>query len=228
MEYYSPHCYHCVMFAEEYEKVGTYFKEQGSQVVVAAMDLLGQDKIKKEENIQGFPNFKIFIGGKGLKFNKDRSTQNIIDFIKATSTANFQKTESLDSIAQPYVTVSGVEERNIMKVLAGLFTKLPVYHLSSEGEFAVTIHDKNTRQYSGKADALEVLDWLELETSPILSSLGESTPNKKLQLALVNHLPLLVIVNKQDDRSEVKPILDLLMEFCEGKTEFVCGYLHKG
>jgi hypothetical protein len=229
VEYYSPHCYHCVKFAEEYESIGSYFKEQGSNVVVAALDLSVEDEgIKKKEDIQGFPSFKIFIGGKGLTFSKDRSAENIINFINAVKTGKFQKTESLDGIPQPYVTVSGVEEDSLMRVVAGLFSKLPIYHISPEGELSVTIHDKDTRQYSGKADVLEVVDWLELETCPIVSSLGESTPNRKLQLALVNHLPLLVVVNKHDDRSGVQPSLDLLTEFCEGKAEFVCGYLHKG
>jgi hypothetical protein len=61
-----------------------------------------------------------------------------------------------------------------------------------------------------------------------LSSLGETKPNKKLEKALFNHQPLLIVVNKYEDRSGVQPTLDLLTAFCEDKTDYVCGYLHKG
>ena len=61
----------------------------------------------------------------------------------------------------------------------------------------------------------------------MLVSLGEPTPTKKLEKALIKHLPILVVVNKHE-RESVQPILDLLAEFCEEVTEYVCGYLHKG
>lgn len=38
----------------------------------------------------------------------------------------------------------------------------------------------------------------------------------------------MIVVNKYEDRSGTQPTLDLLTEFCEDKTDYVCGYLHKG
>jgi hypothetical protein len=99
---------------------------------VAALDLSGQENgIMKEEGIQGYPSFRIFIKGKSLKFNRDRSAENIINFINDVTSASFLKAQSLEDVSQPYVAVSGVEEDNIMKVISGLFRKLPVYHVSS-------------------------------------------------------------------------------------------------
>ena len=70
-----------------------------------------------------------------------------------------------------------------------------------------------------------VADWLEEQTAPVLVSLGEAEPAKKLLKAMRNKTPLLVYINKGLP-SDVKEQLAVLEKFCEGKKEMVCGYVH--
>lgn len=55
--------------------------------------------------------------------------------------------------------------------------------------------------------------------------MGESVPAKKLEKAIENKLPILVVVNKHE-RAVAAPALQFLKQYCEEEYKFVCGYVH--
>jgi tRNA isopentenyl-2-thiomethyl-A-37 hydroxylase MiaE len=71
----------------------------------------------------------------------------------------------------------------------------------------------------------EVVEWLDHVSSPVLVSLGESTPSKKLERAMSTKKPLLIVLNKHE-RAAAAPALKFLAKYCEEHTKFVCGYVH--
>lgn len=72
---------------------------------------------------------------------------------------------------------------------------------------------------------MDIIEWLDHVSAPVLVSLGESVPSKKLERAMNIKRPLLVVFNKHE-RFAAAPALGFLTKYCEEKTKFVCGYVH--
>ena len=52
------------------------------------------------------------------------------------------------------------------------------------------------REYNGEKKLIDIAEWLEEETAPVLVSLGTSKVPKKLMKAMRKQFPILGIVNK--------------------------------
>jgi len=66
VEFYIPTCGHCVRYAPEYEKVGTYFKNEDSKVIIAAVDSSDEREIADRYGVEAYPTFKVFIKGEAF------------------------------------------------------------------------------------------------------------------------------------------------------------------
>lgn len=106
----------------------------------------------------------------------------MIEFVESASTAKLTKVQSLEEISdKTFALLSGVPENTYLHALPALFKNCTIYLLPSEGNLSLSVHNGgNVFNYKGKADFWDIYDWLDVEFSPILSSLGASTPAKRL------------------------------------------------
>lgn len=86
VEFYAPHCGHCMTLKPKYEELGgLYFgkKDLGSKVVIAKFDCMNND-LPPGLEIQGFPTLKIYpAGGKDspVEYTGDRSVADMAKFV---------------------------------------------------------------------------------------------------------------------------------------------------
>lgn len=86
VKFFAPWCGHCKAFAPEYEKAAKMAKEQGKPYVIAELDATVHKKAAEREGIQGFPTVKLYLSGKAIDYNGDRTAEAVIKFIdKKTS-----------------------------------------------------------------------------------------------------------------------------------------------
>ncbi len=86
VKFFAPWCGHCKSFAPEYEKAATMLKEQKKDYVLAELDATVHKKAAEKNGIQGFPTIKLFLNGKAIDYNGDRTAEAVISFIdKRTS-----------------------------------------------------------------------------------------------------------------------------------------------
>jgi hypothetical protein len=105
----------------------------------------------------------------------------MIQFITNLSAAKLETVTSIEEIeTKPFVALYGLGENHVLSALPGLFKDFPIYHIAGSSEFGVELHRDRVSKYEGKADIWEVFDWLDVENSPVLVSVGQSTPAKKL------------------------------------------------
>lgn len=106
----------------------------------------------------------------------------MIEFVASASTTKLTKVQSLEEISdKTFVLLSGVPENTYFHALLSLFKNCTIYLIPSEGNLSLAVHNgDNVFSYKGKADFWDIYDWLDVEFSPILSSLGVSTPAKRL------------------------------------------------
>ncbi|KAH7824013.1 Protein disulfide-isomerase [Monocercomonoides exilis] len=78
--FYSHKCGWCKMFMPTYEEFG--LKMQNDPILhVAAVDCIEQNKICNYFKINGYPTVKLFYGEKAEEFEKDRTVENLVDFV---------------------------------------------------------------------------------------------------------------------------------------------------
>ena len=66
-----------------------------------------------------------------IMFRLSRSAENIIKFVNDLIDAQLHQVASLDEIKEEsFVTISGVGKDSIWNVLSGLYSRLPIYHVS--------------------------------------------------------------------------------------------------
>ena len=133
--------------------------------------------------MHGFPHFRLFIRGSDkILYRLDRKADAIVEFVASASTTKLTKVESVEEISdKTFAILSGVSDNTYLHVLPALFKNCTIYLIPSEGNLSLSVHN-NSRvfKYQGKSDFWEIYDWLAIEFSPILSSLGVSTPAKRL------------------------------------------------
>ena len=57
--------------------------------------------------------------------------------------------------------------------------------------------------------------------------MAQPTTSKKLNKALENQTPILLLINR-DNSAEQKIVKDFLTSYCEDKLEYVCGIANTG
>ncbi len=86
VKFFAPWCGHCKSFAPEYEKAAKKAKEDGKPYVIAELDATIHKKAAEKEGIQGFPTVKLYLNGKSMDYNGDRTAEAVLNFIdKKTS-----------------------------------------------------------------------------------------------------------------------------------------------
>lgn len=106
-----------------------------------------------------------------------------------------------------------------------VYTRFPVYWIEGESFGVFVQNGKRSSSYEGEATLKEVAAWLEDTTEPLIVSVVDSSPAKKLTRALEGQAPLLVVVKRNEVANHVFSVLE---EYCLGKTEqIVCGYADK-
>lgn len=86
MEYYSPSCGHCVRFAPEYDQLALKVKEEGLNIVIAAVDLVTEKAVGEWVDVNGYPTLRLYINGNEVEYNGARSGDDILQFIKKAQT----------------------------------------------------------------------------------------------------------------------------------------------
>lgn len=227
MEYYSNTCGHCVSFAPEYEKLATQLKGDKSEYVIAAVDLSVEEEVAKWVTVQGYPTLKFFVKGVEIDYSGNRKAADIIAFMDQAVKTKLQVAQSINEIPKPAVAIYGVPEDSPLQLLPIVFTQLPVYHIvgGDKTTFKLEVHNKEFSSYGGQINLKDIASWLEETTEPIVVSVVQATPTKRLTKALETQTPLLVVV-KRDGNAETP--LAVLEKYCVSRVEFLCGVAAKG
>ena len=78
------------------------------------------------------------------------------------------------------------------------FTRIPVYAVSGNSTFKVEIFSKAFASYEGDQNLDAVANWIEEATEEVIINIASTAPSKKLNRALENQTPLLIIINRDD------------------------------
>ena len=78
VEFYAPWCGHCQSAKPEVEKAAKALKGLAK---VAAVDMTAHQDVGTPYGIKGFPTFKLFVDGKPVDYNGERSATGIVDFV---------------------------------------------------------------------------------------------------------------------------------------------------
>lgn len=78
VEFFAPWCGHCQQLAPEYEKAAKALEG------IAHISAIDASKENTGVQIQGYPTIKLFVDGKMLDYNGDRSASAFVDFMLAT------------------------------------------------------------------------------------------------------------------------------------------------
>jgi thioredoxin 1 len=226
VEFYLPTCGHCVKFVPDYDRVGAHFKNAGLKVVVAAVDSNDEEELALAHDVHSYPTFKVFIRGEALKYAGERKAESMIAFNTDLANALLLISPQTTNIPKPFVAVSGIDARSPFHALPALFSTHPVYHITGRAQFSIEFHtEEDVKTYRGSPSLEDVVQWLDHVSSPVLVSMGESVPSKKLEKAIANQVPILVVLNKHE-RSAAAPALEFLGSYCQDITRFICGYVH--
>lgn len=87
VEFYAPWCGHCKSAKPEYEKAAKALKGIAK---VGAVDMTVHQALGQPYGVQGFPTFKIFVGGKAQDYNGQRTAAGIVDGVTG-AIRNFAK-----------------------------------------------------------------------------------------------------------------------------------------
>lgn len=163
-----------------------------------------------------------------IDYTGERKAEAMIDFLMEFSKSRLLIAPKLSDVRTPAVVITGISERSSLHSLPALFQRYPIYLVTKDDKESIQIiDDVSTRTYNGKISLVKVADWLEDETTPILMSLGEHPPAKKLEKAMKNKKAILGLVNKGYQGS-VDGALKVLEDFCKDVSNYVCGYVTKG
>lgn len=194
VEYYSPSCGHCVRFAPEYDQLALKVKEEGLNIVIAAVDLVTEKTVDEWVEVSGYPTLRLYLNGNEVEYSGARTGEDILQFIKKAQTTTLSSLP--EEIPNPSVIVRGVTNDSPLQLLPLLYTRFPIY--SAEGEsFEVSVQNgKQSNSYKGEANLQEVAAWLEDITEPLIVSVVDSKPAKKLTKSLEGKVPLLVVAKR--------------------------------
>lgn len=194
VEYYSPSCGHCVRFAPEYDQLALKVKEEGLNIVIAAVDLVTEKTVDEWVEVSGYPTLRLYLNGNEVEYSGARTGEDILQFIKKAQTTTLSSLP--EEIPNPSVIVRGIANNSPLQLLPLLYTRFPIY--SAEGEsFEVSVQNgKQSNSYQGEANLQEVAAWLEDITEPLIVSVVDSKPAKKLTKSLEGKVPLLVVAKR--------------------------------
>lgn len=198
IEYYSSGCGHCIAFAPEYEKLATHLKEQNSDIVIAAVNMNEEEEVANWVNVNGYPTLRFYFNGVELEYNEDRKAENIVEFMDRVNKFKLRTKNTKEDLERPVVAVYGISETDPLQLLPFKYSRYPVYWVLEESEFKVEVLDKKFAQYLGDRDLDAVANWLEETTEEVIVNIVEEFPSKKLNKALENQSPLLVIINRDN------------------------------
>jgi hypothetical protein len=97
----------------------------------------------------------------------------------------------------------------------------------AEGEsFEVSVqYGKHSGSYQGEVILKDIATWLDEATEPLIVSVVDSKPAKKLTRALEGKASLLVVAKRDEVANHV---IEVMEEYCLDKSEeVVCGYADK-
>jgi hypothetical protein len=103
-----------------------------------------------------------------------------------------------EDLERPVVAVYGISETDPLQLLPFKYSRYPVYWVLEESEFKVEVLDKKFARYLGDRDLDAVANWLEETTEEVIVNIVEEFPSRKLNKALENQSPLLVIINRDN------------------------------
>jgi len=122
VKFFAPWCGHCKHFAPEYEAAAKQAKEQKKNYVLAELDATVHKKAAEKEKIEGFPTIKLFLKGKPIDYNGERTAAAVLSFIDKKTSPPSTELKTVDEIKAK----KGV--KGLISILALADEKmLPVY-----------------------------------------------------------------------------------------------------
>lgn len=81
VKFYAPWCGHCKSMAPAYAELAEHFHKDGSKVKIAKLDATVHKEFAEQFGIEGFPTIKLFINGKPIDYNGERSKDAMTAFL---------------------------------------------------------------------------------------------------------------------------------------------------
>ena len=81
VKFYAPWCGHCKQMAPAYAELAEHFHRDGSNVKIAKIDATVHKQFPEQFGIEGFPTIKLFINGKPIDYNGERTKDAMTAFI---------------------------------------------------------------------------------------------------------------------------------------------------
>eukprot|EP00826_Nyctotherus_ovalis_P022442 TRINITY_DN173_c0_g2_i1.p1 TRINITY_DN173_c0_g2~~TRINITY_DN173_c0_g2_i1.p1 ORF type:complete len:485 (+),score=123.69 TRINITY_DN173_c0_g2_i1:64-1518(+) len=121
VKFYAPWCGHCKTFAPEYKRLAAEVKKKSIPYVIAKLDATSNPKTANSQGVGSYPTVKLYLGGKGINYGGDRSTEAILEFIAKATGPFSTELKTVDEIRQKS-DVSGWHKLNadrLVSILAG-------------------------------------------------------------------------------------------------------------
>jgi hypothetical protein len=96
-------------------------------VVVAAVDASKERGIAELEGIKGYPTFKIFVSGEGVKYEGTRTAEAMVQFALEFARSRLLIVQKRKDLNLPAVAIVGIKVGSVLHSLPALYNRLPVY-----------------------------------------------------------------------------------------------------
>ena len=97
--FYAPWCIRCNKFHPEYEKAASVLRKEN--LFLAKVDATVEKKLDKRFQLTGFPVVKLFIKGKEIEYNKERKSEDLINWMRkktnGPATKNLETNEDIEN-----------------------------------------------------------------------------------------------------------------------------------
>jgi len=172
--FYAPWCGHCKKLEPEYTKAADILAEEGSAVKLVKIDATVEEKLAKDNNVNGYPTIKWWVGGSPTDYDGPRESQGIVDWIKSMTGPAVKESAPAESDVLS-VTFYGADMTNFEEVAKANRKKASWYYVkASEDKMAIKHKDEEAAEYSGN-DTEGMTAFFKAHSHPLFGGLDGDT-----------------------------------------------------
>ena len=198
VEFYAPWCGHCKALYPEYVQAADILKEENSEIKLAKIDATVHGDVQSKYEVGGYPTLKYFRSGKPLKFNGQRTADNIVEWLKKKANPPAKELKSLEDarkfVGESEISIIGYfknptsfKVKNFVEVAESLDEHGFSYGMTNDPSVLEDLRDDKIEVVSDQISLFKPFD----EKRNDFKGKAYSTENIK-EFIMANYLPNLI------------------------------------